>query len=447
MSDLIARATSPVVISVSELNRLARLAVERGIALMWVAGEISNFKRYDSGHCYFTVKDDSAQVDAVMFRQKAQHLDWVPENGMQVEVRATATVYEARGKFQINVDAMRRAGLGALYAAFEKLKAQLQHEGLFDAALKRELPAYPRTIGVVTSPQAAALRDVLITLRRRMPSIAVIIYPTPVQGVGAHEKIAQAIALAGMRCECDVLIVCRGGGSIEDLWSYNEECVARAIRACPIPVVSGVGHETDVTIADFVADARAATPTAAAEMASPDGVELARQCASLAQSLVRIVQRGIEARMQQVDYLARRLVHPDSRLAQQVLHVQQLQRRLLQSWGRQSADAAWRIRELSQQLRLGAPDIESQLQRQQSLAQRLTRALHEQLRIAQDRTNRLQSDLLHLNPQRVLERGYSITTQLDGTIVRDAEQLADVESLRLTLAQGWAQVKVESTGQ
>ena len=277
MSDLIELATQQTVISVAELNRLARGAVERGVPLVWVAGEISNFKRYDSGHCYFTLKDDAAQVDAVMFRHKAQNLDWKPDNGMQVEVRATATVDEARGKFQLVVDAMRRAGLGALYAAFEKLKARLEQEGLFDPALKRALPPFPRTVGVVTSPQAAALRDVITTLRRRMPGISVIIYPTPVQGEGAGAKIADAIALAGARAECDVVIVCRGGGSIEDLWAFNEEAVARAIRACPLPVVSGVGHETDFTIADFAADARAPTPTAAAELVSPDGAKLRRE--------------------------------------------------------------------------------------------------------------------------------------------------------------------------
>ncbi|MGA0024857.1 MAG: exodeoxyribonuclease VII large subunit, partial [Burkholderiales bacterium] len=231
MPDLIDQATQQTVISVAELNRLARSAIERNVPLLWVAGEISNFKRYDSGHCYFTLKDEAAQVDAVMFRHKAQYLDWQPENGMQVEVRATATVYEARGKFQLVVDAMRRAGLGALYAAFEKLKAKLEQEGLFDAALKRELPPFPRTVGVVTSPQAAALRDVISALLRRMPGISVIIYPAPVQGEGAGAKIAEAIALAGARAECEVLIVCRGGGSIEDLWAFNEEAVVRALAA------------------------------------------------------------------------------------------------------------------------------------------------------------------------------------------------------------------------
>jgi exonuclease VII large subunit/OB-fold nucleic acid binding protein len=219
------------VISVSELNRMAREALERGLPLMWIAGEVSNCKRYDSGHCYFTLKDAQAQVDCVMFRHRAQLLGWLPKDGEQVEVRALPTLYEARGKFQLNVEVLRRAGLGALYEAFERLKAKLDREGLFDAERKRPLARFPRAIGVVTSPRAAALRDVLTTLRRRMPRLPAILYPAPVQGEGAAERIAAAIALAGARQECDVLIVCRGGGSIEDLWAFNEEIVARAIVA------------------------------------------------------------------------------------------------------------------------------------------------------------------------------------------------------------------------
>jgi exodeoxyribonuclease VII large subunit len=247
------------VIGVAELNRLAKELIERQLPLMWVAGEISNFMRAASGHCYFSLKDAQAQVRCVMFRHKAQLHDWKPENGMQIEVRATPSFYEARGEFQLNVEAMRRAGLGALYAAFEQLKARLSAEGLFAEERKQVLPRFPRAIGIVTSPHAAALRDVLTTLKRRMPAIPVIIYPTPVQGEGAAAKIAAALATADARAECDVLILCRGGGSIEDLWAFNEDVVARAIDACNLPVICGVGHETDFTIADFVADVRASS--------------------------------------------------------------------------------------------------------------------------------------------------------------------------------------------
>lgn len=425
MADLIEQAARQTVISVAELNRLARAAIERGVPLVWVAGEISNFKRYDSGHCYFTLKDEAAQVDAVMFRHKAQYLDWQPENGMQVEVRATATVYEARGKFQLVVDAMRRAGLGALYAAFEKLKAKLEQEGLFDPALKRGLPPFPRTVGVVTSPQAAALRDVITALRRRMPGIGVIIYPTPVQGEGAGAKIAEAIALAGARAECEVLIVCRGGGGIEDLWAFNEETVARAIRACPLPVVSGVGHETDFTIADFAADMRAPTPTAAAELVSPDGVKLRRDVLLSGLQLARVFARGIEDRMQRLDYLSRRLTHPGERIRNQVILLQHLATRLRGAWGRGADEQTWQLRDA---------------------ARRLRGAAREGMTAAAERVTGIRSHLLHLNPQRVLERGYSIAETADGVIIRDSAQLAEEQELKLTLAKGWAGVRVKRRG-
>ena len=446
MPDLLDQATQQAVISVAELNRLARTAIERGVPLVWVAGEISNFKRYDSGHCYFTLKDAAAQVDAVMFRHKAQYLDWQPENGMQVEVRATATVYEARGKFQLVVDAMRRAGLGALYAAFEKLKAKLEKEGLFDPAIKRGLPPFPRTVGVVTSPQAAALRDVITALRRRMPGIAVIVYPTPVQGEGAGAKIAEAIAVAGARAECDVLIVCRGGGSIEDLWAFNEEAVARAIRACPLPVVSGIGHETDFTIADFAADVRAPTPTAAAELVSPDGMKLRRDVAMLGQQFARVFARGIEDRMQRLDYLSRRLTHPGERIRNQVIHLQHLASRLRGEWRRSAEEQSWALRDAAQRLRAASPDTELLLRQQQELARRLRGTVRERMAAAAERVAGIRAHLLHLNPQRVLERGYSITETAGGDIVRDGAQLAEGQELKLTLAKGWAGVQVKRSG-
>src|SRR5690349_8117153 len=296
MLDLATTSLGPRVLSVGELNRLARTALEQNLPLCWVAGEISNFKRYDSGHCYFTLKEETAQVECVMFRQKAMLLGWQPESGMQVEVRACATLYEARGKYQITVESMRRAGLGALYEAFERLKARLHREGLFDPARKRALPRFPRALGIVTSPKAAALRDVLTILKRRAPGLPVVVYPTPVQGEGAAARIADAIRLAGSRRDCDVLIVCRGGGSIEDLWAYNDEQLARVIHASSIPIVSGVGHETDFTIVDFVADVRAPTPTAAAQLASPDRLETCQQLRQLELRFGRTLKRSLEDR-------------------------------------------------------------------------------------------------------------------------------------------------------
>src|SRR5690606_38492330 len=240
--------STAAVLTVSALNQAVARMLERSFPLSWISGEISNFTRAASGHWYFTLKDDAAQVRAVMFRGRAQYADFTPREGDRVEVRALVTLYAPRGDYQLNVEAIRRAGVGNLYEAFLQLKEKLAAEGLFDAARKRPLPEFARTIGIITSPQAAALRDVLTTLRRRAPHVRVILYPTPVQGEGTATKIAQAIATASARRECDVLLVCRGGGSIEDLWSFNHEIVARTIVGCDIPVIVGVGHETDFTI-------------------------------------------------------------------------------------------------------------------------------------------------------------------------------------------------------
>ncbi|MGH6629136.1 MAG: exodeoxyribonuclease VII large subunit, partial [Burkholderiales bacterium] len=312
------------VLSVSALNRSVRDLLEHRLPLVWVGGELSNFTEARSGHLYFSLKDDQAQVRCVMFRSRGMLLDWRPGDGTKVEVRALVTLYEQRGEFQLNVEFMRPAGLGALYEAFLRLRDRLEREGLFDSTLKRPLPAYPRTIGVVTSPGAAALRDVLTTLRRRNPSVPVILYPASVQGEGAPAEVVRALLTAGRRAECDVLILCRGGGSIEDLWAFNDERVARAVRACPIPVVVGVGHETDFTIADFAADVRAPTPTAAAELVSPPRADLLARLDLLVERLQRRVRRDLEVRMQLLDHVCRRLVHPGRRLEAQRALVAQL---------------------------------------------------------------------------------------------------------------------------
>src|SRR5689334_16779486 len=263
------------VVTVSELLRSVRDTLERRFPLLWVRGELSNLKPAASGHYYFTLKDRGAQVDCVMFRSRAAAFEASLCEGMQVEAQVLVSLYEPRGRFQLTVEALRPAGLGPLYERFLKLKEKLEREGLFDPAAKKPLPSHPRAIGVVTSLAAAALRDVLTTLERRNRAVPVIVYPAPVQGEGAAERLATMIARANRRAECDVLLLVRGGGSIEDLWQFNEERLARAIRASRIPVVVGVGHETDFTIADFAADRRAPTPTAAAELACPSRNELA----------------------------------------------------------------------------------------------------------------------------------------------------------------------------
>jgi exodeoxyribonuclease VII large subunit len=439
---------APVVITVTELNRRVRAAIEGTLPLAWVSGEISNLRRYDSGHWYFTLKDAAAQVDCVMFRHKAQGMEWTPADGMRVEARAQATVYEARGKYQLNVDAMRRAGLGALYEAFEKLKARLDAEGLFDEARKRDIPAFPCGVGVVTSPQAAALRDVLTTLRRRMPRTPVVLYPTPVQGEGAGVKIMQAIATASARAArdgIDVLIVCRGGGSIEDLWSFNEEVVARAIHACAVPVVSGVGHETDFTIADFVADARAPTPTAAAEMVSPDRAALREDIARAKSRLKREMRRLLEDRMQKLDWLQRRLVHPGERIAERARQLQQLAGRLQGGFAHALEAQGWALREAARRLHGARPDVARLERLNAEDERRLRQAMRRALEQADARLARASAHVNALDPQRQLERGYSITETLNGVIVRDASVLSSGEQLRVSFAAGAASVTVNKS--
>jgi len=395
-------ANTPHIISVSELNRLAKEVLEQSFPLFWVSGEISNFTRAASGHWYFSLKDQSAQVSCVMFRGRNSYLDWSPKEGDKVEARALVTLYEARGSFQLTIEFLQRAGAGALFEAFEKLKAKLQQEGLFDPAFKQAIPAHPKQIGIVTSSDAAALHDVLTTLRRRMPNIPVVIYPTPVQGKGAATQIANAINLANQRNECDVLIICRGGGSMEDLWQFNEEVVARAIANCKIPTISGVGHETDFTICDFVADVRAPTPTAAAELASPSREALVNKLKQLGEQLKRNGLYLVQQREQLLDYLARRLVSPTQQLALQTNQLEQLRYRL-------------------------SLNIQQQLQRQQRNLTQLAQNLH------------------HLNPQAVLSRGYAFAQNKQGEIISNSQQIKAGDDISLTFDVGSAEATITQT--
>jgi exodeoxyribonuclease VII large subunit len=431
------------VLSVRELNLAAKQLIETGLPLLWVRGEISNFVSAASGHWYFSLKDEAAQVRCVMFRHKSQYLDFRPANGMQVEVLALATLYEARGDFQLTLEKMRPAGLGALYEAFEKLKNRLDGEGLFDAGRKRGLPLLPKQIGIVTSLQAAALRDVLRTLANRMPSVPVLLYPTPVQGEGAAQKIAQAIRTASQRAECDVLIVCRGGGSIEDLWAFNEEVVARAIAASHIPVVSGVGHETDFTIADFVADLRAATPTAAAQAVVPDRQELRQRLVQQQRHLSRAAMRQFEQRMQQVDYLQRRLVHPAQRIRQQTERLNALQQRLRLAHANAAQQRQWRWNALWQSLRGLRPDTLRLQEQRANQALHLSAAMRRTLDRYDARLNAMRQHLQHLDPLQVLARGYSMVRDARGNIVDSSERIALGERLDITFARGGARAVVE----
>lgn len=435
------------VFSVQELNMAAKQILENGLPLLWVRGEISNFVCATSRHWYFSLKDEQAQVRCVMFRHKSQYLDWLPKNGMQVEVLALATLYEARGEFQLTLEQMRPAGLGALYDAFERLKSKLEAEGLFDAARKRPLPFFPAQIGIITSPQAAALRDVLITLAKRMPSISVVLYPTPVQGEGAAQKIAQAIRLANERAECDVLMLCRGGGSIEDLWAFNEEIVVRAIVASRTLVVSGIGHETDVTIADFVVDQRAATPTAAAQLVVPERQALLQRVYHLAQRLAHGKQRQFERVMQQLDYLQRRLVHPAQRVQQQTQHLNHLQRRLESVLAYMLQRQQWRWQSLQRRIHTVRPNIERLSARQTILARNLLEVMQRTLERYDARLGNLQQHLDHLDPQQVLARGYSMVRDARGTIILDSAVLPLGARLDITFAHSWARVELKEKGE
>ena len=432
------------IITVTELNRRTRDLVERGFPLLWVAGEISNFTRAASGHCYFSLKDAQAQVRCVLFRHKAALISFPLANGLQVEVRATPTVYEQRGEFQLGVETLRRSGLGLLFEAFEKLKKRLEAEGLFALERKRALPVFPRAIGIVTSPTGAALRDVLTTLRKRLPSLPVVLYPTQVQGEGSGERVALAIRTASARAEVDALIVCRGGGSIEDLWAFNEEVVARAIADCAIPVVSGIGHETDFTIADFVADARAPTPTAAAAMVSPDRFELGQQLAGLSRALSRATSRELERRMQQIDYLGRRLIHPGQRIELRREQLVHLIARLRSAWRHRIDAAGHRAETAGARLASRRPDLAAMERERQDLAQRLRAAASLYFERRGQGLGTLASHLSHLNPQAVLERGYSIVTRDDGRIVRDAAQIEVGGTVSLGFARGRAAARIEN---
>lgn len=434
------------VFRVAELNLAIKQLLESNVPLLWVRGEISNLVKAASGHYYFSLKDDQAQVRCVMFRHKNQLLREPIANGQQVEVLAVATLYEQRGDFQLTVEQIRPAGLGILYEQFARLKQLLESQGLFDTERKRALPAFPKSIGIITSPQAAALRDVLTTLRQRLPSVPVVLYPTPVQGTGSAEKIAAAIQLANRRAECDVLIVCRGGGSIEDLWAFNEEVVARAIAACEIPIVSGVGHETDFTIADFVADERAPTPTAAAQRVAPDRHALLRGLRDKAQHLQRAQRNRMQNAMQAVDYLQRRLVHPAQQLQRQTQQLSQLQQRMLRAFAYRQQHQHWQWQSLSQRLRAASSDFARLQDRQTSLADRLAKAMRTGQAQRLVRVDNAEQHLILLDPTKVLARGYSMVRDASGAVVSDAGQLAVGAELSITFAKGWARTEVKERG-
>jgi len=380
----------------------------------------------------------------VMFRGRTQYAGFTPREGDKVEVRALVTLYGARGDYQINVEAIRRAGVGALYEAFLRLKEKLSAQGLFDADRKRPLPLFPRTVGVVTSPQAAALRDVLTALRRRAPHVNVILYPTPVQGQLAAEKIAAAIATASRRAECDVLLVCRGGGSIEDLWSFNDEAVAQAIAACAMPVIAGVGHETDVTIADFAADVRAATPTAAAELAATPRADWLASLQADATDLRRAMRRIAGDAAQTLDRHKHRLLSPAAQIGHQRLKLLALSTALTHATRAPLNRSRFTLDTLRARWSGYRPDTLRLQADLAALQRRRTVAIDSRLRQRREALGGLAAQLELLNPQRTLERGYAIVSDDKGAIVRSPAQLQARGTLGLRLAEGSAQIGVAS---
>jgi exodeoxyribonuclease VII large subunit len=386
------------VLSVGDLNRAIASSLEAQFHTVLVSGEISNFKAYDSGHWYFSLKDDEGQIRCVMFRGRNSQVGFMPKSGDLVEVSASLGMYVPRGDVQLTIQGLRKAGMGGLYEAFLKLKAKLTKEGLFDPERKREIPSHPRAIGIITSPQAAALKDVLSTLQRRSPHIPIVIYPTLVQGPDAPTGIISAIQNANQEAAVDVILLVRGGGSIEDLWAFNDEQLAYAIADSVIPIVSGVGHETDVTIADFVADLRAPTPTGAAELSAPRKDQLLQELAAIEQALYQRLMQRVEREAQTLDQLALRLSHalpnPD-RMREQITS---WQTRLQQAWSVQIDN----------------------FKRNQ---------------------NHYQLQLEMLNPQRTLERGYAVILNPEMQAIRKPKELNTENVFEVRLAGGSSQVR------
>lgn len=484
--------SSPPIFTVSRLNQTVRQLLEMEMGQIWLSGEISNLSQPASGHWYFTLKDERAQVRCAMFRNSNRRVTFRPQNGQQVLMRATITLYEPRGDYQLIAESMQPAGDGLLQQQFEQLKQKLQTEGLFEQQHKQVLPAPAHCVGVITSASGAALHDILHILKRRDPSLPVIVYPTAVQGADAPAQIVRAIELANQRQECDVLIVGRGGGSLEDLWSFNDERVARAIFASRIPLVSAVGHETDVTIADFVADLRAPTPSAAAELVSRNQQELLRQLQNQRQRLEMALDYFMVQRQQRLGRLQHRLQqqHPQLRIARQQTQLFKLQQRLTDAMQTRLRLTQRSLERADQRLQQQHP--QQRITRQQTqlfkLQQRLSDAMQTRLRLTQrslERTDqRLQqqqplpriarqqqhlqqlhhrleqltlrrlgqsrehfkvlcSQLESVSPLATLARGYSVTQTPQGRLVNSVQQVKEDDRLRTRVTDGWIDSRVE----
>jgi len=435
-----------VCLTVSELNRTVARSLERGFPALRVRGELASLTRATSGHWYFTLKDRAAQVRCVMFRSRNVLMDFVPREGDDLELVGSVGLYEAKGEFQLTVESMRRAGQGRLFEQFLRLKERLAAEGLFDEAIKRRLPALPVSIGIVTSLQAAALHDIVTTLRRRAPYVRLIVYPVPVQGQGAGGRIARMLATVSARAEVDLVILARGGGSLEDLWAFNEEAVARAVRACAVPVIVGVGHESDFTIADFAADLRAPTPTAAAELAAPDRDRLLQSVLHRWTRIEQLTNARLRAQSQRLDFALRALAAPRAPIRGLQARLDALRARIVALGGGLVSARAARLSHLRTRSALFRAAIAPP--RAARLSGLRARMAVFRAAMVPTRAARLEAAaraLQALDPRQVVGRGYALVRNEQGRLVTDAAQLSAGQPLQLELARGTAQVSVEAT--
>ena len=390
---------SQKIFSVTELNRMVKNVLQHNFQIMWIKGEISNFISASSGHWYFSLKDSEAQVRCAMFRGNNNKIDWIPKNGDLIEARAQVGIYEARGEYQLNIEYIQRAGMGGLFEKFNQLKIKLEALGLFDETSKKPIAAYPSSIGVITSPDGAVLKDVISTLRRRNKSVSIIVYPTLVQGEAAPEGIIKALNIANTRNEVDTIILCRGGGSIEDLWAFNSEALAFEIFNSSIPIISAVGHQTDFTISDFVSDIRAATPTAAAELISESLDQVVSQIETYKKTMSKIIKEKLQYLFQKIDTYEKRLVSPSQKLLMR-------------------------------------------LELTSNLKKRLEFNFEKKIDIYKNIISGLQQSLLHLNPNSILSRGYSIVFDKNKNIINSSSNVDSDDKISIQFHRGNAQAKI-----
>ena len=430
------------VFSVSELNRLVKDILHTNFSLVWIKGEISGFSSYSSGHWYFKLKDKEAQVDCVMFSGKNHKVKWQPQNGDLVEVQCQVSIYEANGKYQLIIDSLQKAGLGELFEKYLQLKNKLAQDGLFEDAVKKNIPSIPKRIGVITSPDGAVLKDVITTLLRRNKTVSIIIYPSLVQGESAPEGISNAIKIANTRKEVDSLIVCRGVGSIEDLLSFNTEIVANAIFESDIPIISAVGHETDFTIADFVADLRAATPTAAAELISEGLQEIKETINFYSDKITRLLEDKINQAIIKIYFLEKILVSPSQKIKNQKESLLSFNRRMDLNINTSLAIYEQKINYLKIQLLSPNVKIQDYFEKIQNLLKRFTINMHTQIKTYESKMEFLEQNLYILNPKTVLARGYSIVTTNDKKILNDSKNINVDDNIDITFHNGHARARI-----